>query len=184
VDLALRRPRDHRRGGARRPLPTRSASDPRARWQSEPGEPTDRRHGVGAFAILLVGLPFARATEPSGALALFDTFFRAGSLVFGGGHVVLPLLHGAVVDPGWVSNDRFLAGYGAAQAVPGPLFTFAAYLGAVANVGPGAWAGASIALVAIFAPSFLLIFGTLPSGTAYVAQLRFAELWPARTLAW
>jgi chromate transport protein ChrA len=96
------------------------------------------------------------------ALALFDTFFRAGALVFGGGHVVLPLLHGAVVDPGWVSNDRFLAGYGAAQAVPGPLFTFAAYLGAVATVSPGWWAGATIALVAIFLPSFLLIFGALP----------------------
>ncbi len=127
--------------------------------------PVSRRTGAVAlatFGILLVGLPIARWAEPSGALALFDTFFRAGSLVFGGGHVVLPLLHGAVVDPGWVSNDRFLAGYGAAQAIPGPLFTFAAYLGAVANVGPGAWAGALIALVAIFLPSFLLIFGTLP----------------------
>jgi chromate transporter len=114
------------------------------------------------FAVLLVGLPLARVAVPSQALALFDSFFRTGALVFGGGHVVLPLLHGAVVDPGWVSNDRFLTGYGAAQAVPGPLFTFAAYLGAVATVSPNWWAGAAIALVGIFLPSFLLIFGTLP----------------------
>jgi chromate transporter len=82
--------------------------------------------------------------------------------VFGGGHVVLPLLHATVVDSGWVSNDAFLAGYGAAQAVPGPLFTFAAYLGTVSTVPPNGVAGASIALVAIFLPSFLLIFGAMP----------------------
>jgi chromate transporter len=138
---------------------------PAAREDTSDPSPVSRRGGIAAlatFVILLVGLPLVRIAAPSGPLALFDTFFRAGALVFGGGHVVLPLLHGAVVDPGWVSNDRFLAGYGAAQAVPGPLFTFAAYLGAVATVSPSWWAGATIALVAIFLPSFLLIFGTLP----------------------
>jgi len=138
---------------------------PAAREDASDPSPVSRRVGIAAllaFVILLVCLPLARLAAPSGPLALFDTFFRAGALVFGGGHVVLPLLHGAVVDPGWVSNDSFLAGYGAAQAVPGPLFTFAAYLGAAATTSPSWWAGASIALVAIFLPSFLLIFGTLP----------------------
>ena len=83
------------------------------------------------FFVLLIGLPFAADAVPSQALKLFDAFYRAGSLVFGGGHVVLPLLQASVVPPGWVSNDAFLAGYGAAQALPGPLFTFAAYLGTV-----------------------------------------------------
>jgi chromate transporter len=82
--------------------------------------------------------------------------------VFGGGHVVLPLLQAAVVPPGWVTNDAFLAGYGAAQAVPGPLFTFAAYLGAVMSTQPNGWAGALLCLVAIFLPSFLLVIGALP----------------------
>ena len=93
---------------------------------------------------------------------LFDAFYRSGALVFGGGHVVLPLLRDAVVTPGWVSNDAFLAGYGAAQAVPGPLFTFAAYLGAVVQGPAGGLAGAVIALVAIFLPGLLLLMGTLP----------------------
>jgi chromate transporter len=93
---------------------------------------------------------------------MFNAFYRAGSLVFGGGHVVLPLLQAAVVPPGWVTNDAFLAGYGAAQAVPGPLFTFAAYLGAVMGPQPNGWAGAAICLVAIFLPSFLLVIGVLP----------------------
>ncbi len=97
-----------------------------------------------------------------GALALFDAFYRSGALVFGGGHVVLPLLRNAVVLPGWVSDNSFLAGYGAAQAVPGPLFTFSAYLGAVAHVPPGGVAGAAIALVAIFVPGILCLMGTLP----------------------
>ena len=96
------------------------------------------------------------------ALGLFDSFFRVGSLVFGGGHVVLPLLQAEVVPPGWVTGEQFVAGYGAAQAVPGPLFTFAAYLGAVMGPRPNGLAGAVIALVAIFLPSFLLIVGTLP----------------------
>ncbi len=98
----------------------------------------------------------------SQALTLFDVFYRTGSLVFGGGHVVLPLLQAAVVPPGWVSNDAFLAGYGAAQAVPGPLFTFAAYLGAVMRDAPNGWLGALVCLIAIFLPSFLLVIGALP----------------------
>jgi chromate transporter len=95
-------------------------------------------------------------------LRLIDSFYRSGSLVFGGGHVVLPLLQAEVVPPGWVTNDAFLAGYGAAQAVPGPLFTFAAYLGAVMGPAPNGWWGGSICLVAIFLPSFLLVVGALP----------------------
>lgn len=93
---------------------------------------------------------------------LFDVFFRVGSIVFGGGHVVLPLLQAEVVPRGWVSNDLFLAGYGAAQAVPGPLFTFAAYLGSVSSQIPHGWLGGLIAVVAIFLPSFLLVSGALP----------------------
>jgi chromate transporter len=114
------------------------------------------------FFALLIGLPLVAAAVPSQGLALVDSFYRSGSLVFGGGHVVLPLLQSEVVPPGWVSNDAFLAGYGAAQAVPGPLFTFAAYLGAVMGPEPNGWLGAAIGLVAIFAPSLLLVVGTLP----------------------
>lgn len=114
------------------------------------------------FFALLGGLPLIAAAIPSQPLALVDSFYRSGSLVFGGGHVVLPLLQSEVVPPGWVSNDAFLAGYGAAQAVPGPLFTFAAYLGTVMAPEPHGWLGAAICLAAIFAPSFLLIVGTLP----------------------
>jgi chromate transporter len=115
-----------------------------------------------AFFALLIGLPLLAAAIPSQALKEFDAFYRAGSLVFGGGHVVLPLLQASVVPPGWVSNDAFLAGYGAAQAVPGPLFTFAAYLGTVMEPKPNGWIGASICLTAIFLPSFLLVIGALP----------------------
>ena len=114
------------------------------------------------FFALLIGLPLLSAAFPNQALALFNAFYRAGALVFGGGHVVLPLLQAAVVPPGWVTNNAFLAGYGAAQAVPGPLFTFAAYLGAVMGPAPNGWLGAAIALVAIFLPSFLLVIGVLP----------------------
>ena len=114
------------------------------------------------FVALLVGLPIARAVAPGQALAVFDSFSRAGSLVFGGGHVVLPLLQAEVVPPGWVSNEEFIAGYGAAQAVPGPLFTFAAYLGAVMHQPPNGWRGGAWALVAVFLPSFLLVVGALP----------------------
>jgi chromate transporter len=98
----------------------------------------------------------------SQVIAVFDGFYRAGALVFGGGHVVLPLLEAEVVEPGWVSQTQFLAGYGAAQAVPGPLFTFAAYLGAVIEPGPGGIAGAFIALLAVFLPGFLILIGVLP----------------------
>jgi chromate transporter len=117
---------------------------------------------LALFFVLLIGLPLLAAAIPSQALKDFDAFYRAGSLVFGGGHVVLPLLQASVVPPGWVGNDAFLAGYGAAQAVPGPLFTFAAYLGTVMEPKPNGWIGASICLVAIFLPSFLLVIGALP----------------------
>ena len=114
------------------------------------------------LAIGLVGLPLLAATTGSDAAALVDAFFRSGALVFGGGHVVLPLLQAGVVEAGWVSPEAFLAGYGAAQAVPGPLFAFSAYLGAESSVGPGGIAGAAIALVAIFLPGFLVLIGVLP----------------------
>lgn len=114
------------------------------------------------FFALLIGLPLLSSAFPGQTLDVFDAFYRAGSLVFGGGHVVLPLLQAEVVPPGWVSNDAFLAGYGAAQAVPGPLFTFAAFLGAVMGPAPNGWTGAAVCLVAVFLPSFLLVFGTLP----------------------
>jgi chromate transporter len=117
---------------------------------------------LALFFVLLAGLPLLAAAMPSQALALVDAFYRAGSLVFGGGHVVLPLLQSEVVPPGWVTNDAFLAGYGAAQAVPGPLFTFAAYLGTVMGPAPNGWIGGALCLLAIFAPSFLLVVGALP----------------------
>jgi chromate transporter len=115
-----------------------------------------------AFFVLLVGLPLLAAAMPEQWIKLADAFYRAGSLVFGGGHVVLPLLQASVVPPGWVTNDAFLAGYGAAQAVPGPLFTFAAYLGAVMGPSPNGLTGAALCLFAIFLPSFLLVIGMLP----------------------
>jgi chromate transporter len=115
-----------------------------------------------AFFALLGGLPALAIASHSHALALVDRFYRAGSLVFGGGHVVLPLLQQAVVPPGWIGPDAFLAGYGAAQAVPGPLFTFAAYLGAAMHPGPSGVAGGLLCLAAIYLPSFLLLIGVLP----------------------
>jgi len=127
--------------------------------------PLSKKTGIAAWVIffaLLIGLPLLRQIQPSHALEVFDSFFRVGSLVFGGGHVVLPLLQTEVVGPGWVTNAQFVAGYGATQAVPGPLFTFSAYLGAVMSAEPNGWAGAAVALVAIFLPSFLLIAGALP----------------------
>ncbi len=138
---------------------------------SDGGEHVDLGAGVGrlwavaalvVFFALLVGLPALATVVPDQALALVDSFYRSGSLVFGGGHVVLPLLQSEVVPPGWVGNDAFMAGYGAAQAVPGPLFTFAAYLGAVMEPQPNGVAGAVICLLAVFAPSFLLVVGVLP----------------------
>jgi chromate transporter len=127
--------------------------------------PVSRTAGIAAlilFFAILIGLPFVVAAVPSHALQLFDAFYRAGSLVFGGGHVVLPLLQASLVPPGWVTNDAFLAGYGATQAVPGPLFTFSAYLGTVMSPPPNGWAGAILCLVAMFLPAFLLIIGPLP----------------------
>ena len=127
--------------------------------------PVGRRTGaaaLAALALLLALLPLARRLTGSQALAAFDAFFRSGALVFGGGHVVLPLLRAAVVAPGWVTQAQFLTGYGAAQAVPGPLFTFAAYLGAVMHGPPGGLPGAVLALVAIFLPAFLLVVGAVP----------------------
>ncbi len=115
-----------------------------------------------AFFLLLAGLPILRGLGVSQGIALFEAFYRSGALVFGGGHVVLPLLREAFVTPGWVSDDAFLAGYGAAQAVPGPLFTFAAYLGAVVNASPHGLAGAALGLIAIFLPGILILMGTLP----------------------
>lgn len=117
---------------------------------------------LAVFFAILLGLPLLIAAVPNHSLELFEAFYRAGSLVFGGGHVVLPLLQASVVPPGWVSNDAFLAGYGAAQAVPGPLFTFAAYLGAVMGPQPNGWAGATLCLVAMFLPAFFLTLGALP----------------------
>ena len=127
--------------------------------------PVGKKTAIAAwiiFFILIAGLPLSRQIASSHALEVFDSFFRVGSLVFGGGHVVLPLLQAEVVSPGWVTNEQFVAGYGAAQAVPGPLFTFSAYLGTVMGPEPNGWPGALLALVAIFLPSFLLITGALP----------------------
>jgi chromate transporter len=127
--------------------------------------PIKRRTGallLAGFFLILFGLPVAAQGTDAYVLKLFDGFYRAGALVFGGGHVVLPLLQSLVVPAGWVSNNAFLAGYGAAQAVPGPLFTFAAYLGAISAQSPAGWAGAAIAVSAIFLPAFLLVAGVMP----------------------
>jgi chromate transporter len=136
--------------------------------------PISRQVGLAALAgffLLLIGLPVFRNLGASQGVALFEAFYRSGALVFGGGHVVLPLLREAVVVPGWVSDDLFLAGYGAAQAVPGPLFTFAAYLGAVARPWPNGLAGAALSLVAIFLPGVLALVGTLPFWDAFRRRL-------------
>lgn len=117
---------------------------------------------LSLFVVLLLALPVLAVEFPDRTLALIDSFFRSGSLVFGGGHVVLPLLQSEVVPPNWVSQDVFLAGYGAAQAVPGPLFTFAAYLGTVMEQPPYGWSGAAICLLSIYLPSFLLLYGAFP----------------------
>jgi chromate transporter len=117
---------------------------------------------LGAFFVLLFGLPVLADASGLHFVRLVEAFYRAGSLVFGGGHVVLPLLQATVVDPGWVSQDVFLAGYGATQAMPGPIFTFAAFLGAVETSGPNGWIGALLATISIFASSFLLVGGLLP----------------------
>ena len=127
--------------------------------------PISRRAGMLLLALffgLLLGLPAMVAWWSLPGLALFEVFYRAGALVFGGGHVVLPLLETRLVEPGWVTPDAFLAGYGAAQAVPGPLFTVAAYLGAIVEPGPDGLSGAAIALLGIFMPGMLLLMGVLP----------------------
>jgi chromate transporter len=127
--------------------------------------PVSRRAGLVAltvFFVLLIGLPLAQHLVHGSAVALFAAFYRSGALVFGGGHVVLPLLREAFVAPGWVTDDTFLAGYGAAQAVPGPLFTFAAYLGAVVNPTPHGVGGAVLGLFGIFLPGMLVLLAALP----------------------
>ncbi len=132
--------------------------------------PVSRAAGLAAltvFVVLLAGLPLLQSLVVSQGLALFDAFYRSGALVFGGGHVVLPLLREAFVAPGWVTDDSFLAGYGAAQAVPGPLFTFAAYLGTVVSLSPHGVAGAALGLSGIFLPGILILIGTLPFWDAF-----------------
>lgn len=132
------------------------------------GASVSRRVGViclTTFFVLLAVLPLLGTARPG--VALFDAFYRSGALVFGGGHVVLPLLSQAFVTPGWVNQDAFLAGYGAAQAVPGPLFTFAAFLGAVAGPSPRGVAGAAVGLAGIFLPGVLILLGTLPFWDAF-----------------
>jgi chromate transporter len=135
--------------------------------------PVSRQVGaaaLGAFFVLLIGLPVIGPLVASQTLDVFAAFYRAGALVFGGGHVVLPLLEAEVVARGWVTHDEFLAGYGAAQAVPGPLFTFAAYLGTVLASPPNGIAGALVALVAIFLPGFLILIGVMPFWDAFRAR--------------
>jgi chromate transporter len=134
---------------------------------SAPSERRTRGHSWAAvslifFGVLLVGLPILARMTAEKPLDVFDSFYRAGALVFGGGHVVLPLLRSEVVPRGWISDDAFLAGYGAVQAMPGPLFTFAAYLGTVIQSGPRAWCGGVLALFAIFLPGWLLVGGAYP----------------------
>jgi len=145
----------------------------RSGWTTSAGHlemPVSRDAGLvalAAFFVLLVGLPMLRGLTGSSGVALFDAFYRSGALVFGGGHVVLPLLREAFVTPGWLSDEAFLAGYGAAQAVPGPLFTFAAYLGTVVTPNPHGVAGAVLGLVGIFLPGILILIGTLPFWDAF-----------------
>jgi chromate transporter len=132
--------------------------------------PVSRRVGLVAFALfvlLLAGLPVLHSVTGSTGVALFDAVYRSGALVFGGGHVVLPLLREAFVGPGWLSDDTFLAGYGAAQAVPGPLFTFAAYLGTVVAPEPHGIIGAALGLFGIFLPGMLVLLGALPFWDAF-----------------
>ena len=127
--------------------------------------PVSRRAGIAAlvlFGVLLLALPLLSGLTGHRPLALFDAFYRSGALVFGGGHVVLPLLQAETVATGWIPNDTFLAGYGLAQALPGPLFAFAAFLGAQAGMTAGAPTGAALALLALFLPGLLLVYGTLP----------------------
>jgi chromate transporter len=139
-----------------------STSPPHQQQMSVPVSRWTGMLALTAFFVLLAGLPILDRLTGSQGLALFEAFYRSGALVFGGGHVVLPLLREATVARGWISDDVFLAGYGAAQAVPGPLFTFSAYLGAVMGPPPNGLAGAVISLIAIFLPGLLALIGTLP----------------------
>ena len=126
------------------------------------------------FVVLLVALPLAAGATDNRALDYTDSFYRSGALVFGGGHVVLPLLEQEVVSPGWVDQDTFLAGYGAAQAVPGPLFTLSSFLGASMEEAPNGWLGSALCLIAIFLPAWLLVIGAMPLW-AYVRRWRLAR---------
>jgi chromate transporter len=140
-------------------LPAGSAADERL------AAGISRRAALGwlaLFFLLLAGLPLLSQAFPGHALAMVDAFYRAGALVFGGGHVVLPLLQAEIVGQGWVEPELFVAGYGVTQAVPGPLFTFAAFLGAAGTLTPNGWPGGLLALAAIFLPAFLLVAGALP----------------------
>jgi chromate transporter len=146
-------------------LPQLPSEDPRLPISREIDAPASRRGALAcllAFTLLLIGLPLAATHSAWHGLDLAARFYRTGALVFGGGHVVLPLLRAQVVPPGWISDASFLAGYGLAQAVPGPLFSFAAYLGSAMQPPPNGWSGAAICLLAIYLPSFLLIGGALP----------------------
>lgn len=137
--------------------------------------PVSRRAGLIAltlFFVLLLGLPLVQKCVAAPALLLFDAFYRSGALVFGGGHVVLPLLRQAVVVPGWISDAAFLNGYGAAQALPGPLFTFSAYLGTIMKAPPNGILGATLSLVAIFLPGLLAVTGTLPFWQSFRRQAK------------
>ena len=146
-----------------------------------------RPFAVGAlvlFFALLFGLPALAAASSDQSLELIISFYRSGALVFGGGHVVLPLLQQAVVPPGWVSNDAFLAGYGAAQAVPGPLFTFAAYFGAVMGPAPNGWIGGLISWSRSTCPRFSSSWAFFPSGTRCARARGCRRRSEASTLPW
>ncbi|PZQ81645.1 MAG: chromate transporter [Ancylobacter novellus] len=130
---------------------------------------------LALFALLLAGLPLLAQASGDGAVALFDTLYRAGALVFGGGHVVLPLIEAELVHPGGLTRETFLAGYGAAQAVPGPLFSFAAYVGAAMPTAPNGIVGGLLALVAMFLPSALLVYGALRFWTALATNTRIRK---------
>ncbi len=125
---------------------------------------------LACFGLLLIGLPTAQRFGAGPGVALFGAFYRSGALVFGGGHVVLPLLRDAFVTPGWVSDGTFLTGYAAAQAIPGPLFSVAAFLGAAVRTSPHGLAGATLGLIAIFLPGMLILVGTLPFWNALRAR--------------
>jgi chromate transporter len=140
----------------------RAATPPSTDHVAVPVSRTAGLVALSVFVLLLAGLPILHSLGMSQGIALFEAFYRSGALVFGGGHVVLPLLREAFVTPGWVSDDTFLTGYGAAQAVPGPLFTFSAYLGAVVSPSPHGLAGATLGLIAIFLPGVLILLGALP----------------------